>query len=181
MDRSDDCFFFYKGKLTSEKTASICSSSLSISCRSSTVTVAGPTSRQNTQPPQPVSRAPPTITAPVPSLHVLCRLVCLVLIFPNVDTVVKNIPQWTHMLDLAETSLARGDWNVRRLDGSMTQQRRESALKVLQHTTRQNKTNAQICSIYGSCTSSRCSFYCRSDTLVLSTAPSTEANQMGTA
>ncbi|CAN0230678.1 unnamed protein product [Hapterophycus canaliculatus] len=33
------------------------------------------------------------------------------------------------MLDLAETSVARGGWDFRRLDGTMSQQRRESALK----------------------------------------------------
>ncbi|CAM9160862.1 unnamed protein product [Scytosiphon promiscuus] len=37
--------------------------------------------------------------------------------------------QWTHMLDLAERSFARGGWDFRRLDGTMSQQRRESALK----------------------------------------------------
>ncbi len=34
------------------------------------------------------------------------------------------------MLDLVETSIARGGWSHRRLDGTMSQQRRESALKV---------------------------------------------------
>lgn len=34
------------------------------------------------------------------------------------------------MLDLAETSIVRGGWTFRRLDGTMTQQRRESALEV---------------------------------------------------
>ena len=38
--------------------------------------------------------------------------------------------QWTHMLDLAERSLTRGGWTFRRLDGSMSQQKRESALEV---------------------------------------------------
>ncbi|CAM9576603.1 unnamed protein product [Ectocarpus sp. 4 AP-2014] len=37
--------------------------------------------------------------------------------------------QWTHMLDLAEASIARGGWTFRRLDGAMSQQQRESALK----------------------------------------------------
>ncbi|CAM9686210.1 unnamed protein product [Ascophyllum nodosum] len=37
--------------------------------------------------------------------------------------------QWTHMLDLAERSLTRGGWTFRRLDGSMSQQKRESALE----------------------------------------------------
>lgn len=39
-------------------------------------------------------------------------------------------PQWTHMLDLAEISLGKGGWKLRRLDGTMSQQKRESALKV---------------------------------------------------
>ncbi|CAM9969208.1 unnamed protein product [Ectocarpus sp. 12 AP-2014] len=37
--------------------------------------------------------------------------------------------QWTHMLDLAEASIARGGRTFRRLDGAMSQQQRESALK----------------------------------------------------
>lgn len=35
------------------------------------------------------------------------------------------------MLDLAETSIGREGWTHRRLDGAMSQQRRESALKVI--------------------------------------------------
>lgn len=35
------------------------------------------------------------------------------------------------MLDLAETSIGREGWTHRRLDGTMSQQRRESALKVV--------------------------------------------------
>lgn len=34
------------------------------------------------------------------------------------------------MLDLAETSIGRGGLEFRRLDGTMSQERRESALKV---------------------------------------------------
>ncbi|CAN0565132.1 unnamed protein product [Laminaria digitata] len=33
------------------------------------------------------------------------------------------------MLDLAETCMSRGGWTFRRLDGAMSQQRRESSLK----------------------------------------------------
>lgn len=60
----------------------------------------------------------------------LTCVLCLLCLPPPPHSSVSG-KKWTHMLDLAETSIGRGGWTHRRLDGTMSQQRRESALKAL--------------------------------------------------